>query len=106
AGVPYENSRLKCLKTGDMIVLVTDGFYEWQNPELEEFGLERLRDTIRDSRDCAAHEVIARLYTAVKNFSRGTEQQDDLTAVVIKRKTTTTAKRVAAAEHELVALTT
>ena len=29
-GMPYEDSRLKCLKAGDMIVVVTDGFYEWQ----------------------------------------------------------------------------
>lgn len=106
AGVPYENSRLQCLKGGDMLVLVTDGFYEWQNPEAEEFGLDRLRDTIRGARDCSANEVIVKLYTAVKDFSRGTEQQDDLTAVVIKRKITSTAKRVAAAENELVALTT
>ena len=86
AGMTYEDSRLKCLKAGDMIVLVTDGFYEWQNPESEEFGLERLKDTIQQARDCSAEEVIARLYTAVKHFSRGTEQQDDLTAVVLKRK--------------------
>ena len=106
AGMTYENSRLKCLKAGDMIVLVTDGFYEWQNRESEEFGLERLRDTIRASRDCSADEVITRLYTAVKNFSGGTEQNDDLTVVVIRRKTTAAAKKVEAAQNELVALTT
>ena len=106
AGITYEDSRLKCLKAGDMIVLVTDGFYEWENPESEEFGLDRLKDTIRQARDCSADEVIARLVAAVKNFSRGTEQKDDLTAVVLKRKITTAAKRVEAAEDELVALTT
>ena len=106
AGITYEDSRLKCLKAGDMIVLVTDGFYEWQNRGSEEFGLERLKDTIRASRDCSADEVIARLYTAVKNFSGGTEQQDDLTMVVIKRKTIAAAKKVEAAQNELVALTT
>lgn len=106
AGMPYEDSRLKCLKAGDMVVLVTDGFYEWQNPNGEEFGLERLKDMICQSRDCSADEVIARLYAAVKDFSRGTEQADDLTAVVLKRKTTTAAKRVEEAENELVALTT
>ena len=105
AGMSYEDSRKQCLKAGDMIVLVTDGFYEWQNPESEEFGLERLEDTIRQARDCSADEVIARLHTAVKHFSRGTEQKDDLTAVVLKRKTTTVAKRVAEDQDELVALT-
>ena len=89
-----------------MIVLVTDGFYEWQNRVSEEFGLERLKDTIRQARDCSANEVIARLYTAVKNFSEGTEQKDDLTVVVIRRKTTATPKKTEAAQNELVALTT
>jgi serine phosphatase RsbU (regulator of sigma subunit) len=105
AGMTYEDSRLKCLKAGDMIVLVTDGLYEWENPDSEEFGLERLKDTIRDARDCSADEVIARLYAAVKEFSKGTEQKDDLTAVVIKRKTTAAAKRHEVAEDELIALT-
>lgn len=105
AGIPYEDSRLKSLKAGDMIVLVTDGFYEWQNPESEEFGIERLKDTIRQARDCSAEEVITQLYTAVKNFSKDTEQKDDLTAVVLKRKTTIASIRKEAAENELVAVT-
>lgn len=84
-GMRYDDSSVRCLSAGDMIVLVTDGFYEWQNPETEEFGLERLKDTIRQSRDCSAEEVISRLYAAVRDFSKGTEQNDDLTAVVLKR---------------------
>lgn len=89
-GMSYDDSSVRCLSAGDMIVLVTDGFYEWQNPETEEFGLERLKDTIREARDCSADEVIARLYTAVKDFSKGTEQNDDLTAVVLKRNLSAT----------------
>ena len=84
-GMSYDDSSVRCLSAGDMIVLVTDGFYEWQNPETEEFGLERLKETIHQARDCSAEEVIARLYAAVKDFSKGTDQNDDLTAVVLKR---------------------
>ncbi|HKP82490.1 MAG TPA: PP2C family protein-serine/threonine phosphatase [Pyrinomonadaceae bacterium] len=104
AGMPYEDSRLKSLKAGDMIVLVTDGFYEWQNPDAEEFGVERLKDTIRGARDSSAEEVIKQLYTAVKDFSKGTEQKDDLTAVVLKRKNTVAALRKEA-QNELLAVT-
>jgi serine phosphatase RsbU (regulator of sigma subunit) len=104
AGMPYEDSRLKSLSAGDMLVLITDGFYEWQNPEKEEFGVERLKNVIRDARDCSAEEVIARLYKAVKKFSRGTEQADDLTAVVLKRKNTIAVQRDEAAQNELVAV--
>jgi serine phosphatase RsbU (regulator of sigma subunit) len=105
AGMTYEDSRMRCLKAGDMIVLVTDGFYEWENPAGEEFGLERLNQTIRAARDCSAEEVIARLHTAVRDFSKGTEQKDDLTAVVLKRKNIVTHARKAA-QNELVTVTT
>ncbi|HKE58451.1 MAG TPA: hypothetical protein VKB46_17185, partial [Pyrinomonadaceae bacterium] len=51
-----------------------------------QFGMARLENVIRESRDYSAQEVIARLRTAVETFCKGTKQQDDLTAVVIKRK--------------------
>lgn len=100
AGMIYEDLNVRSLKAGDMIVLVTDGFYEWQNPNGEEFGLDRLKETIREARDCSADEVVHRLYKTVKDFSKGTEQKDDLTVVVLKQKNTITALINEAAEHE------
>ncbi len=85
AGVKYGHATDRTLNRGDMLVLVTDGFYEWANPEGEEFGLDRLEATIRESRDYSADEMIARLRSAVGDFCRGTEQKDDLTAVILKR---------------------
>jgi len=73
------------LQTGDMVVLATDGFFEWQNDRGEQFGTERLEDVIRSSKHLDSREIIAKLYDAVTRFSNGTKQQDDLTAVIIKR---------------------
>jgi len=86
AGVTYEKATVRRLEPNDMIVLVTDGFYEWENPSGEEFGLQRLESVILKSGDCGAEEVIAKLRNAVEEFCQGTEQKDDLTAVVLKRK--------------------
>jgi serine phosphatase RsbU (regulator of sigma subunit) len=86
AGVNYSEANEKCLAPGDMVVLVTDGFYEWEDPSGEQFGMRRLAAVLHESSDCQAAEVIARLRKAVEEFSRGTGQQDDLTAVVLKRK--------------------
>lgn len=86
AGVKYSQTNERRLDPGDMVVLVTDGFYEWENPNGEEFGLRRLNTVIRESRDSDPDEVIARLRSAVEKFCKGTEQKDDLTAVVLKRK--------------------
>ena len=87
AGVNYSQANERSLAPGDMVVSVTDGIYEWEDPNGEQFGLSRLEAVIRESRDCSAEEVIARLRTAVEKFCQGTEQKDDLTAVVLKRKT-------------------
>jgi serine phosphatase RsbU (regulator of sigma subunit) len=73
------------LHSGDMILLATDGFFEWENNLGEDFGVRRAEDSIRESRDLAPSEIIARLYDSVKTFSAGSKQQDDLTAVIIKR---------------------
>jgi serine phosphatase RsbU (regulator of sigma subunit) len=74
------------LNAGDLVVLATDGFFEWANAKGEMFGTERLENTIRNSREKPANEIISNLYRAVVEFSGGTNQQDDLTAVVIKCK--------------------
>lgn len=73
------------LRAGDLILLITDGFYEWENQLGEDFGVQRLEQVIRESRDCDSAQIIAKLYESVLAFSNGTSQQDDLTAIVMKR---------------------
>ncbi len=73
------------LAAGDMLVLITDGFFEWTNAQGEDFGLERLHQAIRAARGLRAAEVISSLHSAVIGFTGGTAQQDDLTAIVLKR---------------------
>ncbi|HXY06725.1 MAG TPA: PP2C family protein-serine/threonine phosphatase [Terriglobales bacterium] len=73
------------MKPGDIILLITDGFFEWENPSGELFGTERLAEIVRRYSDLEPEIIVAELYQAVLNFSQGTPQQDDLTAVLIKR---------------------
>jgi len=51
----------------------------------EEFGKNRLKETVRASRDLAPERIIKSLYDAILAHSGGTRQQDDLTVVLIKR---------------------
>lgn len=74
------------LHPGDLIVLATDGFFEWANPANDHFGAERMQQSIRSSRHLPPAEIISTLYRDVLAFSSGTKQQDDLTAVIIKRQ--------------------
>ena len=73
------------LQPGDLLVLATDGFLEWANAQKEQFGAERLEGAIRASKHLPPKEIISTVYRAVVEFSGGTKQQDDLTAVIIKR---------------------
>jgi serine phosphatase RsbU (regulator of sigma subunit) len=73
------------MKKGDIFLLTTDGFVEFENPAREEFGMLRLKEAVRASRALSPEEIIKSLYDAVLAHSSGTSQQDDLTAVLIKR---------------------
>lgn len=75
------------MKTGDMALLITDGFFEWENPREEQFGTNRLAEVVKAHRHEEPETIIAELYDAVLKFSEGTRQKDDLTAVLIKRTT-------------------
>jgi len=73
------------LDSGDLLLLATDGFFEWENAREEQFGHERLSQTIRAARDKSASEIISSLHQEVLKFAAGTKQMDDLTAIVLKR---------------------
>ena len=63
------------LNPGDLLVLATDGLYEWENAQGEQFGPKRLEDVIRRVRGSPPQEIIEALYKAVLEFSGGTKQQ-------------------------------
>ena len=81
----YEESTDIHLAEGDVLVLLTDGFFEWSRPDGEQFGEERVREIMRRHHDLPATEFIDLLHRAVVEFAAGTRQGDDLTAVVVKR---------------------
>ena len=73
------------MASGDLLLLATDGFFEWENAREEQFGHERLAQTIRAACEKSAAEIIANLHQEVLRFAGGTKQMDDLTAIVLKR---------------------
>ena len=42
------------LHSGDLVLLATDGFFEWENDQGEQFGVLRMEESIRSSRDLAS----------------------------------------------------
>ncbi|MGB7158199.1 MAG: SpoIIE family protein phosphatase [Tepidisphaeraceae bacterium] len=69
---------------GDMLLLVTDGFFEWSNPDGKQYGMTRLEQFVAEHHALEPREFIEAMHADVLAFAQGTPQADDLTAVVLK----------------------
>ena len=76
------------LKTGDVIVLYTDGVVESINRIEEEFGQSRLMQVVRDYSEGDADSLKEQLVERLKRFRSGEELRDDTTFVVLKKNGT------------------
>jgi sigma-B regulation protein RsbU (phosphoserine phosphatase) len=83
--VVYEEGEVK-LRRGDVLVACTDGVIEAHNPQGEEFGEERLAEILAASADLSAIELERIILQAVRDWTGGADQEDDLTLVVVKKK--------------------
>jgi serine phosphatase RsbU (regulator of sigma subunit) len=72
------------LEEGDVLALLTDGITESERPDEDSFGIDRAIEFIRSHQQESAQEIVAGLYQAVRSFSDGLPQVDDITAVVCK----------------------
>lgn len=70
---------------GDVLLLYTDGVTEALNEKGEEFGEERMRDSLKRNASKSAQQVIDGLAREVKKFAGRKEQSDDITLIAIKK---------------------
>lgn len=73
------------LAPGDVILFYTDGVIEALNPAGEEFGAQRLDDILCAQRAAPAEAIADAIDAAVREFTGGAAQYDDLTLIVVKR---------------------
>jgi sigma-B regulation protein RsbU (phosphoserine phosphatase) len=79
----YEQSEAS-LAPGDLLVIYTDGFSEAMNPDLIEWGEERLLESIVGCAGLPARSVISRIMQAADAFAAGAPQSDDMTLVALR----------------------
>jgi sigma-B regulation protein RsbU (phosphoserine phosphatase) len=79
----YESGRL-ALAAGDAIFLYTDGVTEAFNKNATMFSEERLEAVLRDVAGGRPQAIIRAVSGAIRAFSDGAEQSDDITAAVIR----------------------
>lgn len=82
-GVQYSSESTE-LKSGDCIVMFTDGVSEAMNAKDEEFEEHRIEACIARNYDLPAQDLLEALIGEVKAFSAGCPQADDITALIIK----------------------
>lgn len=81
--VQYEQGQV-ALHPGDLLLAFTDGLVEPENAFGEEFGEQRLAETVREELD-APPEVLAQgIYRAVLDWTGRTELEDDMTLLYMK----------------------
>ncbi len=86
-GVPYGQGQVQ-LTAGDRIVIFSDGVSEAMNGAGDEFGDERLLAAIRAAHatddEIDAPRLVDDVIAAVRVFTAGAAQSDDITAMVVR----------------------
>lgn len=80
---PYEQEAF-VLRSGDLLVLFTDGISESMNSDDEEWGEERLIELAKTCTGIPAIEAVNCIVTAAQRFAAGAPQHDDMTVVILR----------------------
>ena len=74
------------LAAGDVLVLLSDGIYEYVNGDGEAFGEGRVEDVVARHGTTSMASLSAAILEALHAFAAGAPQDDDITVVLVKRE--------------------
>ena len=77
----YETVAVRLLPR-DSVLFCTDGITDAFDNNEEQFGIERLQELCKELRGLPPAELLVQIFSAVKFFSRGREQHDDMAAAL------------------------
>jgi sigma-B regulation protein RsbU (phosphoserine phosphatase) len=73
------------LERDDCLVLYTDGVTETLNAEEDEFGLDRMMQSVRASAIDGAQAIVRKIIEDVRDFTGSVPQNDDITLIAIRK---------------------
>jgi len=73
------------LERNDCLVLYTDGVTETLNSEGDEFGVDRMMQSVRASASDSAQAIVKRIIEDVREFTGSVPQNDDMTLIAIRK---------------------
>ena len=80
----YQSPGEVLLESGDILLMLTDGFWEAIESNGEQFGVHRIIKTVAEHRHASACEIFHELWQAVSSFAVGLHQHDDMTGIIAK----------------------
>ena len=83
AGYKYEAQHIQ-MEYNDTLFLYTDGLTEAENRRKEQYGEERLLQSLSGLADSRPREVVEAMVKDVERFADGAEQSDDLTILFVR----------------------
>ncbi|MEG0051255.1 MAG: SpoIIE family protein phosphatase [Terrisporobacter sp.] len=81
----YHNNTFN-IKECPMIFMFTDGTLEIKNENKEEYGLDRLREFVKNNYKCSRNTIIENLKKEIEEFSESDNFEDDILIVMLKNK--------------------
>jgi len=73
------------LERDDCLVLYTDGVTETLNAEGDEFGVDRMMQSVRASAIDGAQAIVKKIIEDVRDFTGSVPQNDDITLIAIRK---------------------
>jgi phosphoserine phosphatase len=77
--------RMLSMASGDLLVLLSDGIYEFENRQGAQFGEERVARLLEYHHRLPAAELARQILSATFEYGQGTSQEDDITLVLVRR---------------------
>ena len=82
---PHPAQEMK-LDPGDILVMSTDGIFEYENPSEEQYGIPRLVEVVRKNQQRPLTDLVNAIVAGVERFAAGAPQADDMTLLLLRRR--------------------
>ena len=73
------------MQPGDVLVLLSDGVYEYENRQGAPFGEGRVEQLLKYYHHLPMVELCRQMLQDIYEYGEGTEQEDDITLVLVRR---------------------
>ncbi len=84
-GLPFDGEKL-ILEKGERLFIFSDGIPEAMDSEEEEYSDERMEEFFKKETPDSSRDFVSKILWDVRDFTKGTTQSDDITAIYLIRK--------------------